>query len=531
MAWKLIYAREGRVEERTLQGSVVKVGRDPSNDIVLQDTGVSVSRFHARFEFDGTQWRVVDTKSTNRVRVNDQLIEPEARGAHVLSDGDRIVLGNFTLRFLREESERLILEEDSVTAKMTQMAVGSVGDLSKLIGQPARLSKEAEGVVERAKRVVSLVTSLSQRVAALTPIEDIIETIVNLVFETTPAERAALFLWDEGAARLIPKRTRVRAGKGSETVSVSESLVQRALLEKVVIQMDPKESPTASMYNLRLRSAIAVPLVHEGKSVGVIYADTSQLSEAFDFFGVSLLSALANHAAIALEQARLVRRVRQEERSRLRLEQYLAKPVVDRILTSSESSPALGMRAEECEVTVLFCDMAGFTVRSEGLPPYGVLSLLNHYFSHMTEAIFEQEGTLDKYIGDCIMAVFGAPCEQLDHARRAARAALGMRAAIRKMNAVQPEGERVGFRIGMHSGRVVAGDVGHNARRDWTVLGATVNLASRLASTIAHTDQIVLTGDTLARLGDGFEVRPIKVEKAPKGITHSFEAYELISVH
>jgi class 3 adenylate cyclase len=148
----------------------------------------------------------------------------------------------------------------------------------------------------------------------------------------------------------------------------------------------------------------------------------------------------------------------------------------------------------------------------------------------MTEAIFEQEGTLDKYIGDCIMAVFGAPCQQLDHARRAAKAASGMRAAIREMNQGQPEAERVGFRIGMHSGRVVAGDIGHNARRDWTVLGATVNLASRLASSIAQTDQIVLSGDTLAGLGDGFQVRAIKVEKPPKGITHSFEAYELLAV-
>lgn len=249
---------------------------------------------------------------------------------------------------------------------------------------------------------------------------------------------------------------------------------------------------------------------------------------AFDGFSVALLSALANHAAIALEQSRLVRRVRQEERHRAKLERYLARGVVDRILASGESSPGFSMQAEDAEVTVLFCDMAGFTSKSEGLPPQEVLLLLNRYFSHMTEVILEHEGTLDKYIGDCIMAVFGAPEAQADHARRAALAALGMRDAIRQMNEGQEDAAKVQFRIGMHSGKVVAGDVGHVTRRDWTVLGSTVNLASRMESAVAQKDQIALTGDTRALLRDEFELRPIVVAKLPKGISRDFKAFELV---
>jgi adenylate cyclase len=525
MAAKLVFAQQGRRGERVLEGDSVTLGRDPGNDIMLEDA--SISRFHARFDYDGHRWRITDTRSTNRVRVNGELLEPEAKGTRTLSDGDAIVLGIFEMRFVREETEQLVLGEEGRPGTRHTTAVSRLQDLSGLIGTVSRLPREAEEAVERARRVVAVLATLGQRIAAVTPIDDIINAIVDLVFETTPAERAALFLWDPELGRLVAKRTGAREAVEAAPLRVSESLVQRAFAEKVAVQMDPKVSLSESMHDLRLRSAIALQLLDESKAVGVIYADTSQHAGAFDAFSVSLLSALANHGAIALEQARLIRRVRQEERSRLKLEQYLARPVVDRILASGESSPGF-MRADEAEVTVLFCDMAGFTARTEGLPPHGVLILLNRYFSAMTEVIFEHEGTLDKYIGDCIMAVFGAPCAQPDHARRAAWAALGMRDAIRRMNEGQPEEARVEFRIGMHSGKVVAGDIGHVARRDWTVLGSTVNLASRMESAVAQRDQIVLTGDTLAGIGAEFEVKRLPVDTLPRGISRSFEAFELV---
>jgi adenylate cyclase len=531
MAARLVYTHAGRRSERPLQGTRVTVGRDKANDIVIEDEGRSLSRFHARFDFDGTHWRIVDTKSRNRVSVNGKLIDPEEKGAQVLADGDSIMLGGFNLRFIREEAERMVLETERRAPGQTSETYTTVSpvDLSGLIGSSANLPKAAQAAVERAKRVLSVVTTLSQRIAAVTPIDDIIDAIVDLVFETTPALRAGLLLWDEDVGRLVPKSARGRDGSDAGTMRVSESLVQKAFSERVTVQMDPKV-PSGSMADLRLRSAIAVPLVDDAKSIGVIYADTSLLAEAFDVFGVSLLSALANHAAMALEQARLLRRVRQEERARTRLERYLARGVVDRILASGETNPGFSMRAEEAEVTVLFCDMAGFTTRTESLAPQDVLFLLNRYFGNMTEVILGHEGTLDKYIGDCIMAVFGAPQAQPDHARRAGLAALGMRDAIHKMNEGQPEEKKVEFRMGIHSGRVIAGDVGHVARRDWTVLGATVNLASRMESSVASRDQIAVTGATRAMLGDEFETRPIVLAKLPKGISKDFQAFELLGL-
>ena len=529
MAYKLVLHWTDRREERPLSGTTARLGRDPSNDIVIDAPDRSVSRFHARLDFDGRAWQIVDTKSTNGVRVNGELIE---RGqAHVLTDGDRLLLGDVDVELVREESALLFTDEKDPGQKSQRFtAVTRMQDLAALIERPAAAaaaSAATDGPIERAKRALTVVTALGQRIAAVTPVDDIIDAIIDLVFEATPAERAALLLWDEDIARLVPKRTRTREGGAAATMSVSQSLVREAFENKAVIQMDPTLKPSESMYQLSLRSAIAVPLLGQKRTVGVIYADTSLLTGAFDPFGISLLSALASHTAIALEQTRLARKARQEERWREQLEKYLPRGVVDRMLASGDSSPGFSMKAEEMEATVLFCDMAGFTSRTEDMEPHAVLVLLNRCFSRMTEVVQEQGGTLDKYIGDCLMVVFGAPIAQPDHARRAARAALGLRDAIHSINA-EVGNLALSFRIGMHSGKVIAGDVGHVARRNWTVLGNTVNLASRMESSVAQPGQIVLTGDTRAGLGDEFELRPIEILKPPKGIKRGFEAFELL---
>jgi adenylate cyclase len=529
MAHKLVRRGRDAVREWPLHGRRLTVGRDPTNDIVVDDPTFSVSRFHARLQLEGGTWRIVDTDSRNRVYVNGERIEPGDLGARRLSDGDTLVLGGLELRLVREESESVVFDETRGRNEESWTRSLVARDLNGLIGAPpaAALSKDAEEALERAKKALNVLTAVGRRIAAVTPVDDVIDGLVDLVFQATSAERTALFLWDADAARLVPKRTRTRAGGESVTLTVSESLVERAFLEKAVVQMDPRGALSASMLDLRLRSAVAVPLLDESKAIGVIYADTSLLSGAFDPFSVALLSALASHTAIALEQTRLLLQARAEGQKRARLERYLARGVVDRILALGESSPGLSMRSEEADATVLFCDMAGFTARSEELAPHEVLLLLNRCFSHMTEVVHDAGGTVDKYIGDCLMAVFGAPLEQHDHARRAALAALGLRDAITRLNESE-DFIPVGFRIGMHSGRVVAGDVGHVARRDWTVLGNTVNLASRIQSAVARPGQIVLSGDTRERLGDEFDLRPVAVERALKGIKREVRAFELL---
>jgi adenylate cyclase len=526
MGFRLVFERDSQQHERPLEGTSFRIGRELDNDLVIRDD--SVSRHHARLEWKPPHWQIVDLQSTNRVRVNDLIIPAGEEGATPLEDGDGVVLGAFAFVLRRDEARRLVLGDSDRPGETT--GTFAVRDFSGLLDVPVArepLPHEAREVLRRAKRVVEVVAAAGRRIGGARPLEEILQSIVDLVFETTSAERAALLLWEEPVAQLVPRILRARGGGQPDQFRVSRTVVQRAYDERCTVLLGPQVSATKTMLGMGLHSAVAVPLWKEDGVIGVVYAD-APLAAAFDPFSLDLLSALANYAAIAIEQARLVDRVRREERDKERLQRYHSRAVVDQILAASGSSKELGLAPQEADATVLFCDMVDFTATSERLSPPEVMLLLNRYFSHMTEVIFEHEGTLDKYIGDCIMAVFGAPLAQPDHASRAARAALGLRQVAERLMG-SGLGGGMQFRIGIGSGRVVAGDLGHAMRRDWTVLGATVNLAARMQSSVARPGQIVMTEATRLALGDEFEVRQVDMSLRPKGISGEIQAFELIA--
>jgi len=175
---------------------------------------------------------------------------------------------------------------------------------------------------------------------------------------------------------------------------------------------------------------------------------------------------------------------------------------------------------------VFFSDIIGFTSMSEQLSAQEVVEKINRYMKYMVDIVFKYSGSVDKFIGDCIMAVFGAPVASEDHAKRAADAALEMRQALKQLNEVLPEATQLRFRVGVHTGTVVAGDVGSLRRADYTVLGATVNLAARLESTVALPDQIIIS-DTTNEALVGSHVTKFAGDRELKGISRRVPCYEL----
>jgi len=226
-----------------------------------------------------------------------------------------------------------------------------------------------------------------------------------------------------------------------------------------------------------------------------------------------------------------------EERERARIREmfgkYVSDEVVDKLL-SEEKRPDLG--GEALNVTVLFSDIRGFTTMSEKLSAHEVVEMLNAYFTRVCEPVLAQGGTVDKYIGDAVMAVFGSPVRHPDHARRAVRAALGMAreaAEFKKwMHDRFPDRglTEFGVGVGLHSGDAVIGDIGTPRRKEFTAIGDTVNAASRLEGVTKEMGCVVVASEATVRAA-GPGVRTGKFEQVKvKGKSEPLAVYEIVGL-
>jgi len=221
-----------------------------------------------------------------------------------------------------------------------------------------------------------------------------------------------------------------------------------------------------------------------------------------------------------------------EERERKKIRNafrfYLTSSVINEMLKDPSK---LRLGGDKKELTVMFSDIRGFTTISEGLPPEELVQLLNEYLTGMTDVVFRYDGLLDKYIGDAIMAVFGAPLSQPDHAARACRAALGMMERLgefqKKWSAEGKPVLRIG--IGINTGDMIVGNMGSEMRFDYTVMGDSVNLASRLEGiNKEYGTSIVIGESTHAQVADRFVCRELDSVRV-KGKNHPVRIFELLA--
>jgi adenylate cyclase len=514
---KIVYELDGQEVDVLLSGDELVIGRDGDNDVVIRRP--SISRRHARFYRTTDGWRVADLGSLNGTRVNDVEREDVP-----LRHGDRILLHDFRMTFIDQEAPSVSL----VPAPSSGPAVNSHTVFQEVVDF-AQLATGGSDV-RHLQTLLTVVTRASEALLASPSLDDTFARVLDLVFDHLPVQRGMIMLWDEEREDLRPWCVKHRTGSEEREIRFSRTIANKVFHEKIAVlttdaQCDERFASGESVFELDIHAAMAAPLSTGDRADGLIYADAVR-AEAFDKFDLDLLSAIGNQLAVAVQRAKLEESVVRQRVQRRRLERYHSPAVVERI-TQGGAEAEQALMAEERDVTVLFADVVGFTKRCEAMEPREIADLLNRYFSEMAEMIFRHEGTLDKFIGDCLMAVFGAPLVAADHARRAAEAALGMRQALLHLNEVMPEESRLEFRVGLHSGRVVAGDIGSVRRSDYTVLGSTVNLASRLESEVARPGQIVISEVVQEAIGDDYLTR-FAGEHQPKGTSTSLRCFELV---
>jgi adenylate cyclase len=250
---------------------------------------------------------------------------------------------------------------------------------------------------------------------------------------------------------------------------------------------DPRIDPSRSVMEQGIVASMCAPLKAADRVLGVLYADSVIGGRPLTPADLDLLAGFANQAALALDNAMLHERLRREAVAREKLERFFPPSTTERILGADE----IRLDVVETRVTALFCDISRYTELTAGMPPREVLDLLNEYFPLVAQSVFDEGGTLEKYIGDAVLAIWGAPFSREDDADRAVAAAVAMQRAVR--------GRRFGIHIGLHTGPVAAGNVGTDRYLQYAAVGETTNLASRICG-VAGEGEIILSAETAAAL-------------------------------
>lgn len=279
-----------------------------------------------------------------------------------------------------------------------------------------------------------------------------------------------------------------------------------------------------------IETLLVIPLFDEQSTIGTLSVCSAQ-TDAFEESQQQIMAILANQTAVAINKSRFFERrarAKEQEKQNLRkmFAQYVSPAVVDRLVAGGED---LALGGKRQEITVLFADLRGFTSFSENLDPESLVEVLNQYFDMSVDAILGQEGTLDKFMGDAIMAFFNAPLPQPDHTVRAVRAALSMQHVIAEYHSTVTDDRCMEFGIGIHVGQAVVGNVGTVQQMNYTAIGDTVNLAKRLQEN-AKGGQIILSQAAYKAVQDSVTVEdlgPLLV----KGRSAPVHTYQLIDLN
>lgn len=500
------------------------IGRLPEAAVSLSP--VQVSRRHAELRCDSAgHWTVIDLGSSAGTSLNGQRLV--SGQLYPLAVGDRLFIAD--LRLDVTAIQPLARPEDasfqqSVGREAGARALGSmhtyrVRPLSELAGNEA-----AQGL--------EILLKLSRQLARALEIEQVLKAVATAVQRLLgSAERMVLLYQREGQPLYAWAEAKSGVAHLDRPTWLSQTVVNWVLNNgQVVISANPladqRFDAAASLHLSGARGLAAAPISDGAQTLGLLYVDTQasitypQVSQHLaDLFG-----AIAEASQGAVERLLQTQAHRHELAMRTNLQRFLAPQVVNRLRQEGLKGERLATRS--VHASVLFADIAGFTNLSAALSPEDIARVLNVVFDALVPVLFHHEGTLDKFIGDCVMAVFGAPDEMPDHAERAVRAGLGMIEAFNAATVTLNLPIPVKLRVAVHSGPLVAGEMGSEQRREYTVLGSTVNIAARIEG-VGEAGALTVSDYTRSCVSEhGFEATPTGIFPL-KGIAEPMALYRI----
>jgi adenylate cyclase len=486
MPFSLLSA-DGQSRHDVRDGAPMLVGRAPTCDVPVFDP--TVSRRHAELSLVAGGVKVQDLGSANGTFVNgDKITERTAK------HGDVVTFGKVVFKLQDSAPPRPVMAGAPAGATIVRSIKGGstsfgipVAELEALKQQPGTGEQTAEAV-NAIKRVQDKLTTLlvvSQQLGKVTDLKQLFGEIVKKAQETLNVDRVAIMLVDD-QGNLVTQKAEDKRGVDQER-AVPQSIARQAAQNKEAILTDNAGEDTrfaqgASIMMQQVRSAICVPFVKSNDEViGVLYLDNVSASHRFTEDDLSYCIAFASIVGTAIEREQFMQQIQRELVVRNNFQRYFAPALAERI-ASAGGGVTLG--GEKRRIAVLFSDIRGFTALSETMNPDDMANLLTEYFTEMVECVFDKGGTLDKFIGDAVMAQWGAPLGDPRDPDHAMDAAIKM---IRELDTLNGRWRAAGkpelqIGIGLNVGEAFAGNIGSERRMEYTVIGDTVNTASRLCS-------------------------------------------------
>ena len=538
------------------------LGRIPSCNVVLTDP--ASSRQHARVSHTAEGYFIEDLQSANGTYINDERITRVE-----LKEGDRIRICRLEFAYHLGSGATAAPQLEPVqdtsphtppatapftggeppasgpypltgeikltggkTEDVEQSVIHSMVDVADHNLAKNILSARTEEEVQRIYQRMEVINEVGAQISTILDLSELLESIMNRLFEVFPsAERGFILMVDPNRNKLVPEVIKRRDESDSSELQISKTIVRKSISEKQAILIsdaaqDDRFEAAVSVMKFNIRSMMCVPLICQNEVLGIISIDTTRAGKKFKDDDLELLTAIASPIATALKNAQLVKEKEAEVAKRSSMERYFSPALVDRI-----AGGQISLDGERRQGVAFFSDIVGFTAMSNRLSAEQVVGLLNNYFGRMIDILFRHDATIDKFSGDAIMSVWGAPEDVENESWHATQAALEMQTALYQFNCEQAAAgeETIEMGIGLNYGSFIAGDMGasSSARKmvNYTIIGDDVNLAARIEAR-AGMGQALISETIYERAAEhlcAIRLPPIDA----KGIPHPITIYSV----